>query len=63
MLVEGCHRGDGGGALYLYDANGNRTIELDGSFNGDGRVSLVRSNLGGSDLSEQFDVHGVKDQS
>lgn len=59
-LVEATREGDGGGVIYVYDANGNVTIELDGSFNGDGRVITGEIQItGGSDLSEQFDVHGV----
>ena len=60
VLVEATTEADGGGALYLYDANGNLTIELDGSYNGDGRVITGEIQItGGSDLSEQFDVHGA----
>ncbi len=48
-----------GGAMYLRDAAGNMTIELDADFGGDGRVITEELQItGGSDLSENFDITG-----
>jgi hypothetical protein len=51
-----------GSQITLYDSDGNVTIEIDGDFNGDGRVTTQELQItGGSDLSEQFDIHSIRD--
>ncbi|MCI0365819.1 MAG: collagen-like protein [Phycisphaerales bacterium] len=46
-----------GAAIYLKNAAGTTTIELDAEFNGDGRVITQELQItGGSDLSEQFEI-------
>lgn len=46
-----------GGQILLRNAAGTTTIELDGDFNGDGRIITQELQItGGSDLSEQFDI-------
>ncbi len=47
-----------GSQITLYDGTGVATIELDGDFSGDGRITTQELQItGGSDLSEQFDIH------
>lgn len=49
-----------GGQITLYDGDGTPTIEIDGDYNGDGRITTQELQItGGSDLSEQFDVKPV----
>jgi hypothetical protein len=46
-----------GGQITLYDGDGNATIQIDGDYNGDGRITTQELQItGGSDLSEQFDI-------
>jgi len=49
---------DDGGQITLYNAGGTEaTIEIDGSFGGDGRITTNELQItGGSDLSELFDL-------
>jgi len=48
-----------GSQITLYDSDGAATIEIDGDFGGDGRVTTQELQItGGSDLSEQFDIRG-----
>ena len=47
-----------GGKITLCDGDGNPTIEIDGAYNGDGRITTEELQVtGGSDLSEQFDIY------
>ncbi len=47
-----------GSQITLYDSDGNSTIEIDGDYNGDGRITTEELQVtGGSDLSEQFDIY------
>jgi hypothetical protein len=50
--------GDDAGQITLYSADGGTaTIELDGSYGGDGRVTTDELQIkGGSDLAESFDI-------
>lgn len=46
-----------GSQITLYNMDGDATIEIDGSYAGDGRITTQELQItGGSDLSEQFDV-------
>ncbi len=46
-----------GGQITLYNGDGAATIQIDGDYFGDGRVTTQELQItGGSDLSEQFDV-------
>ena len=48
-----------GGQITLYDGDGAATIQIDGDYNGDGRITTQELQItGGSDLSEQFDIRG-----
>ena len=50
-----------GSEIKLSKADGTTTIEIDADFNGDGRIITQELQItGGSDLSEQFDIDGVK---
>ncbi len=49
--------GTDGSQITLYNADGEVTIEIDGSFNGDGRITTQELQItGGSDLSEHFHI-------
>ncbi|MEM1268835.1 MAG: hypothetical protein AAGI08_02195 [Bacteroidota bacterium] len=48
------------GQITMYDLNGDSSIEIDGSFNGIGRVTTGEVEVtGGSDFAELFDVSGT----
>ncbi|UCD18399.1 MAG: hypothetical protein JSV44_05690 [Candidatus Zixiibacteriota bacterium] len=51
-----------GPAIYMYNSDGVRTIELDAGYAGpDGRIITDELQItGGSDLSEQFDVNPIR---
>jgi hypothetical protein len=53
----------GGGYIALRNSTtGATTITLDAEYSGDGRITTQELQItGGSDLSEQFDIDGVKD--
>ena len=52
--------GDGAAAIRLRNTNGVTTITLDASVAGNGRITTQELQItGGSDLSEQFDVHAA----
>jgi hypothetical protein len=45
----------------MYNGSGAATIQIDGDFNGDGRITTQELQItGGSDLSEQFDVNPIR---
>ncbi len=49
--------GSDGGQITLYNDVGAVSIEIDGSYNGDGRITTNELQItGGSDLSEHFDI-------
>ncbi|MEM6338044.1 MAG: hypothetical protein AAF752_15840, partial [Bacteroidota bacterium] len=51
------------GQITMYDINGDVSIEIDGSFNGIGRVTTGEVEVtGGSDFAELFDVSGAAPQ-
>ncbi len=59
--LDGDYAGTGG-YIALRQADGTQVITLDADYSGDGRIITQELQItGGSDLSEQFDIDGVKD--
>lgn len=60
IVIEAKETSSQGGAMKMYDAAGNLTIELDADFGGDGRVITDELEIkGGSDLAEYFATSDV----
>ncbi len=57
ITLVASENGDQGGSVKVFDQLNNLKIELDGDYNGDGRVITDEVEIrGGSDLAEHFDI-------
>jgi hypothetical protein len=62
VKILGAMTSSTGGQIWLYKADGTPSLGLNGDSGGDSRVITDELEIrGGSDLSEQFDINGVKD--